>query len=617
MSSTISSRNIGFAQSSQPEMSPSNLFDGSGSSNYLHKKFKRFTSLVNEDIVNCKRCQKPISRPISETNERDSFCSECRTENSNGKPYKPKFHKATLCQSANNSHTGHSIQDIIGATNEPKNVECHSMPHYQPLVSYLFSSFVQMSIKFIDFNSFHFQLTQCIDYSFVRNSHGGSSFSQSQSAGFLGGYHRGYHETFTRSDSVLSKYSSSSFSDSNEAFGCLDLTTHNRNRQRCIGDETSDAIDLSKPRSSNSHEETNETNDSFATALYVETINQLNPLLISDERISPLSPDSVHGRSLATISYNVSLEPTVNVKSEPAVEKEISAKNIACEFLKIANQQDSNHSISKPDFHGSTFSESNKQIKIESPVASGPANDTLALARTVVVGEDGFTSKSSNSNDLPMVSLTRDGCSSTASQALFQEDRDGPGRCELCQQKFSKRSALQLHMNIHYMNPTKRKKRNTIEKQTNTSTPNSMTNNPRPFECVDCHKAFRNHGFLTKHFLSKMHVQTLENLEKLPAGTYALIASAGVSVNKLKVIDTTDYESSLASFKKLADKLKSESNTPNAKIYENYTSDTQSNDDTESKPDDDSVECDGYDSKKRRLNEDHTNTSKMNDSDEH
>lgn len=139
MSSTISSRNIGFAQSSQPEMHPSNLFDGSGSSNYSHKKFKRFASLITEDTKNCKRCQKPINGRISETSEMDSFCSECRTENSNGKPYKPKFHKATLYQNANISHTGHSIQDIIGATNEPKEVECHSIPQYQPLVSYLFS----------------------------------------------------------------------------------------------------------------------------------------------------------------------------------------------------------------------------------------------------------------------------------------------------------------------------------------------------------------------------------------------------------------------------------------------------------------------------------------------
>lgn len=134
MSSTISSRSIGFTESSQPEMNPPILFDGSGSSNYLHKKFKRFTSSsVNEDRVNCKRCQKPINGQISCIEEMDSFCSECRTENSNGKPYKPKFHKATLCQGANNNHSGHSIQDIIGTRNEPKEIECHLIP--QPLVS--------------------------------------------------------------------------------------------------------------------------------------------------------------------------------------------------------------------------------------------------------------------------------------------------------------------------------------------------------------------------------------------------------------------------------------------------------------------------------------------------
>lgn len=461
------------------------------------------------------------------------------------------------------------------------------------------------SCTYFDFDPFYFQLTQCIDYSFVKNDQENASFSQSQSAVFWGGYHGSHHEIFTRSDSVLSKYSSSSFSDSNEASGCLDLTTHNRNRQRCISIsvETPDAIDLSKPRSSNSHDE---ANASATMALYVETVNPLNPLLISNERISPSSPLSVDERFPATISHNnISPKSIANVKSELAAEKEISAKNIASEFLKIANQQDSHHSISTPDLHGHTLSNSNKRVNGESLVACGSANDPLAVARTVVVSEDGFTTKSSNSNDLPTVPLSRDGCTSTASQAYIQEDRDGPGRCELCQQKFSKRSALLLHMNIHYMNPTKKKKRNTIE-ATNTSTPTSTTINPRPFECVDCHKAFRNHGFLTKHFLSKMHVQTLECLEKLPVGTYALIADAGISVNKLKDIDTTDYDSSLASFKKLAEKLKSESNTSHGKNYENYTSDTQSNDDTESKPGDESLESDGYDCKRRRLNENHT-----------
>lgn len=133
MSSTVSSRNIGFTQSSQPEMNPPILFDGSGSSNYLHKKFKRFAS---SDRVNCKRCQKPIF----ESNAEESFCSECRTENSNEKPYKPKFHRAELYESADHSPSGHSIQDIIAVRNEPKKVECNSV-QYPPLVSYL-SSFV-------------------------------------------------------------------------------------------------------------------------------------------------------------------------------------------------------------------------------------------------------------------------------------------------------------------------------------------------------------------------------------------------------------------------------------------------------------------------------------------
>lgn len=136
MSSTISSRNIGFTQPSQPSIL---LFDDSGSSKYMHKKFKRFASMTNEDTVNCKRCQKSINERISETNVRDSLCSECRTENSNGKPYKPKFHMAAIYHSSNSSRSGHFIQDIIGAKNELKVFECHSIPPYPPLVSYLFS----------------------------------------------------------------------------------------------------------------------------------------------------------------------------------------------------------------------------------------------------------------------------------------------------------------------------------------------------------------------------------------------------------------------------------------------------------------------------------------------
>ena len=38
------------------------------------------------------------------------------------------------------------------------------------------------------------------------------------------------------------------------------------------------------------------------------------------------------------------------------------------------------------------------------------------------------------------------------------------------------------------------------------------------FGCDLCQKGFRNHGKLSKHFKSKIHVQALENCGELPHG---------------------------------------------------------------------------------------------------
>lgn len=252
-------------------------------------------------------------------------------------------------------------------------------------------------------------------------------------------------------------------------------------------------------------------------------------------------------RSMATISYNVVSpqktisKPSTSVQNETtATQKEISAKNIASEFLKIANEQDINYPISNTtttttdfDFDSSssnsdiTNESSNKQARRPSSLVRRTSGSTahaeiLISARTVVVGEDGFTTKSSNSKDLPMVRLPRGGSSSTTSQAFIQED-NGKVKCELCQQQFSKRSSLLLHMNVHYMNPqnklrcdlcsqsfasqsrlqkhlqsdSHRSKANVVE-ATGTST--STANNPRPFKCVNgCDKSFRIQGHLAKH----------------------------------------------------------------------------------------------------------------------
>lgn len=82
---------------------------------------------------------------------------------------------------------------------------------------------------------------------------------------------------------------------------------------------------------------------------------------------------------------------------------------------------------------------------------------------------------------------------------------------------------------------------------------NSSSKNPRPFKCSDCGIAFRIHGHLAKHLRSKTHIQNLENLQKLPDGTYALIERAQIN---LADIDTTDCDISLTSLKALAKKLK-------------------------------------------------------------
>lgn len=385
-------------------------------------------------------------------------------------------------------------------------------------------------------------------------------------------------------------------------------------------------------------------------------------------------------RSMATISYNASPQksiskPSSSVQNEAtATQKEISAKNIASEFLKIANEQDINYPISNTtttttdfDLDSSssnsdiTNESTNKQARRSSSLVRRTSGSTahaeiLISARTVVVSEDGFTTKSSNSKDLPMVRLPRSGTSNTTSQAFIQED-NGKVKCELCQQQFSKRSSLLLHMNVHYMNPqnklrcdlcsqsfasqsrlqkhlqsdSHRSKANVVE-ATGTST--STSNNPRPFKCVNgCDKSFRIQGHLAKHlryfiiifferfefcylhiclidFRSKTHIQTLENLGKLPTGTYALI-EAHINLTKSTEIDTTDCDNALASFKILAEKLKSESETN----YENYASDTRSND-TETRADDEPLDSDVSATKKRRFNEDCKESTTINESDD-
>lgn len=111
----------------------------------------------------------------------------------------------------------------------------------------------------------------------------------------------------------------------------------------------------------------------------------------------------------------------------------------------------------------------------------------------------------------------------------------------------------------------------------------------------------------------------MESLGKLPTGTYALI-EAHINLTKSTEIDTTDCDNALASFKILAEKLKTESETsPVPTNYENYTADTKSNDsgahDTETIANDEPLDIDVSATKKRKLNEDCKEPTTINESD--
>lgn len=206
----------------------------------------------------------------------------------------------------------------------------------------------------------------------------------------------------------------------------------------------------------------------------------------------------------------------------------------------------------------------------------GPAAPATALisARTVVVGETGFKTKSSSSSELPVLPFAAAAAVNnvaTARPPLIQDD-GGRCVCSICEKTFLKKSQLTLHMNIHFVNVKKffcepcglnlktqgrmdkheRSESHKREIMKSSSVSQVAKANPRPFECSDCNIGFRIHGHLAKHLRSKTHVQKLENLQKLPFGTYAEIERAGISLTD---INTTTCESSLDSLKTLAQKL--------------------------------------------------------------
>lgn len=300
---------------------------------------------------------------------------------------------------------------------------------------------------------------------------------------------------------------------------------------------------------------------------------------------------TVHSRD-AAISVP---KPSTTQSNEIVSQKENSAKNIASEFLKLAHEQDNaiDDNSASSDSDVVTGDNGNKQMRRLSMMSLLPGQEVLISARTVVVGEDGFKSKSTNSNDLPMIAMPRGSSSNSNNRsniAFIQED-GGPSKCTICNQSFQKNHQLVLHMNIHYMNPVRKFKcdlcgvhfqtQNRLHRHTRDNkcqklnvveTPgNSAKNNPRPFECADCSRAFRIHGHLAKHLRSKTHVQRLENLQKLPFGTYQMIEEARINLTD---IDTTDCDNSLASLKALAEKLKVESVSPDKRKASTIASDS-------------------------------------------
>lgn len=343
--------------------------------------------------------------------------------------------------------------------------------------------------------------------------------------------------------------------------------------------------------------------------------------------------------SVANRDASISTQKSLSIQNDQNSRKESSAKNIASEYLKLANEQDNDSSTSS-DSDAMTDSGS-KQVRRSSVMSLVPGQEVLISARTVVVGGDGFKSKSANASDLPRVALPRGASSTAASRtnvAFIQED-GGPSRCSLCPASFPKSHQLVLHMNIHYMNPERKFRCNScgipfqtqgrLQKHMRSETHSSKVNivetqgnstskNPRPFECADCSRAFRIHGHLAKHLRSKTHVQRLENLQKLPFGTYQMIEEARINLTD---IDTTDCDNSLASLKALAEKLKVESVPPekrkgSTESYESNSSSANTKDQSQSTSDNNTDINTGCMIKRRKLNDGCKETLTISEGDE-
>lgn len=223
----------------------------------------------------------------------------------------------------------------------------------------------------------------------------------------------------------------------------------------------------------------------------------------------------------------------------PIESKPKTAKRIASEYMELTNKQ----------VNSTTSAIDERRTSSDSFVIVNKKNENAKRARVMSIGADVLVSGNSSK--------------STPSQIPFIQKDDGPLKCTICSANFPKSSLLKMHMNIHYMNPERKfhcdacdksfRTQNRLHKHACFETKIAKTNkNPRPFNCSDCSIAFRIHGHLAKHLRSKTHIQNLENLEKLPSGTYALIEKAQINLSD---IDTSDCDNSLESLKLLAKKL--------------------------------------------------------------